>query len=291
MGGVFPSTVETDFKTVASPAVSSLQQRLGLSSSSRLLVVCCTGLGVSHSANQATFELLGSGHASSAGLLVACPWARDAANRVAGFDIGVHLTLNAEFTNFRWGPATMSPSLFDGEGGFPRTVEDLWEHADLDEVRRECRAQLERAQHWGVDVTHLGSHLDALTLRPEFFDVYLDLALEFALPIRLPATSTEARAGFPLRELAGEAGVVCVDESVVAKSNESLTDVLAATSAAVVELTMQPATVSDELKAYAPDWRARAADWQTLASASALSSFAGFELVGYRHLRAVQRQS
>ena len=49
--------------------------------------------------------------------------------------------------------------------------------------RRELRAQVERALAWGIDVTHLTPHLSAITLRPEFFDLYLEMAIEFELPI------------------------------------------------------------------------------------------------------------
>ncbi len=94
------------------------------------------------------------------------------------------LTLNAEHDLYRWGPITHAPSLLDGDGGFPRTAADLWDHADLDEVCRECRAQLERAIYWGFDVSHLDAHLDAVQLKPEFFDVFLELAEEFRLPLR-----------------------------------------------------------------------------------------------------------
>ena len=73
--------------------------------------------------------------------MVPCPWARDAAAMYRGEDVGVHLTLNSEWETYRWGPITHSPSLLDGDGGFPRTIEDVWDHADLDEVRKECRAQ------------------------------------------------------------------------------------------------------------------------------------------------------
>ena len=103
----------------------------------------------------------------------------------------MHLTLNAEHDRYRWGPITHAPSLLDGDGGFPRTVTDVWDHADLDEVRRELRAQVERAILWGFDVSHLDSHMGTLQLRPEFFDVYLDLAVEFGLPLRLSGASSE----------------------------------------------------------------------------------------------------
>ena len=111
-----------------------------------------------------------------------------------GDDIGVHLTLNAEHRNYRWGPITHAPSLLSGDGGFPRSIDDLWEHADPEEVRRECRAQIERALAWGIDVTHLAPHLTAITLRPEFFDIYLDMAVEFA-PADPPAVDDHRRAG------------------------------------------------------------------------------------------------
>ena len=39
--------------------------------------------------------------------------------------------------SYRWGPITQAPSLLSGDGGFPRSIDDLWEHADPEEVRRE----------------------------------------------------------------------------------------------------------------------------------------------------------
>ena len=160
------------------------------------------------------YEALRDGVATSATLMVPCPWAREAASRYRGEDVGVHLTLNAEHELYRWGPITQAPSLLDGDGGFPRTVNDVWDHADLDEVRRELRAQVERAILWGFDVSHLDSHMGTLQLRPEFFDVYLDLAVEFGLPLRLSGASTERAVGFPFRRLAAEEGVVFPDHFV-----------------------------------------------------------------------------
>src|SRR5882672_4045953 len=162
----------------------TLAEQLGHPADARLLIVTCDDLGLTHAGNVATYDALRHGVATSASLMVPCPWARDAAAGYRGEDVGVHLTLNSEFDTYRWGPITHSPSLLDGDGGFPRTVEDAWDHADLDEVRRECRAQIERAIVWGFDVSHLTSHLGALQPRPEFFDAYLELepgVTEFAL--------------------------------------------------------------------------------------------------------------
>ncbi|MGH9150361.1 MAG: ChbG/HpnK family deacetylase, partial [Acidimicrobiales bacterium] len=192
--------------------MTALAERLGYPPGAKLLIVNCDELGASHSANVGVYEALRSGFATSASLMVPCPWAREAAARYRGEDVGVHLTLNAEFELYRWGPITHAPSLLDGDGGFPRTVEDLWDHADVDEVRRELRAQLERAIYWGFDVSHLDSHLGVLQLRPELFDVYLELAVEFRLPVRLGDAGLEARVGFPFRRLAADEGVVFPDQ-------------------------------------------------------------------------------
>jgi hypothetical protein len=184
--------------------VTSVVERLGYPPHTRLLIVNCDDLGSCHAANVGVYEALRDGVATSASLMVPCPWARDAAARYRGEDIGVHLTLNAEHDLFRWGPITQAPSLLDGDGGFPRTLQDLWDHADLDEVRRECRAQVERAIYWGFDVSHLDSHMGTLELRPEFFDIYLELAVDFDLPMRLGPASSERAVGFPFRALAEE---------------------------------------------------------------------------------------
>jgi len=126
-------------------AEPNLAQRLGYPADAKLVIINADDLGSCHSANVGVFECLNTGTVTSATLMVPCPWAREASSRYRGEDVGVHLTLNAEYELYQWGPITHAPSLLGGDGGFPRTVEDVWDHADLDEVRRECRAQIERA--------------------------------------------------------------------------------------------------------------------------------------------------
>ena len=143
-------------------AEPNLAQRLGYDAGAKLVIINADDLGSCHSANVGVYECLATGTVTSATLMVPCPWAREASSRYRGEDIGVHLTVNAEYELYRWGPITYAPSLLGGDGGFPRTLEDVWDHADLDEVRRECRAQIERAILWGFDVSHLDAHMGAL---------------------------------------------------------------------------------------------------------------------------------
>jgi len=228
--------------------------------------------------------------------MVPCPWAREASSRYRGEDIGVHLTLNAEFELYRWGPITYAPSLLGGDGGFPRTMEDVWDHADLDEVRRECRAQIERAILWGFDVSHLDAHMGTLQLRPEFFDVYLDMATEFGLPLRMISAGMERYVGFPGRAVAADAGAIFADHMRFVPgvgSRHTFEKDLATLRPGVTEMHLHPAVDSAELRSLAmDDWDARVDDYRMICEETwVLESVAvaGAMLIGYRALRELAR--
>jgi predicted glycoside hydrolase/deacetylase ChbG (UPF0249 family) len=273
----------------------SLAERLGFDANDRVLIVTCDDLGSSHAANVGVYEALRDGIATSASLMVPCPWAREAAARYRGEDVGVHLTLNAEHDLYRWGPITQAPSLLDGDGGFPRTPRDLWDHADLDEARRELRAQVERSILWGFDVSHLDSHMGTLQHKPEFFDVYLDLAVDFGLPIRLTGPETERTVGFPFRKLAAEEGVVFPDHFTYFRGGgrrRAVERAIYDLAPGVTEIHLHPAIDTPELRAQTPDWADRVDDHDLVVNDHSLRTLlgrAGARLIGYRQLRELQR--
>jgi predicted glycoside hydrolase/deacetylase ChbG (UPF0249 family) len=276
-------------------ATTTLAERLGHGPDDKLVIISCDDLGSSHAANVGVYLALREGVATCASLMVPAPWACHAAGGATpDDDIGVHLTLNAEHGCYRWGPITHAPSLLSGEGGFPRTIEDLWEHADHAEVLRELRAQTERAIQWDLDVTHLAPHLSAITLRPEFFDVYLELAVEFRLPIRLPSTITAEQAGFPFRRLAKEEGVVFpdhFDHDWRAGSAERVYAAIDRLEPGVTEIHIQPAIDTPEVRALSTAAEGWIADLALATSADLAERLdaAGATLIGYRQLRDVMR--
>jgi hypothetical protein len=276
--------------------MTSLAERLGHHPDTRLVIISCDDLGCCHAANVGVFDAMRNGVATCASLMVPAPWALHAATETLPTDdIGVHLTLNCEHPLYRFGPITHAPTLLSGEGGFPRDVDDLWQHADPAEVLRECRAQIERAIAWGVDVTHLAPHLSAITLRPEFFDVYLDLAVEFRLPIRLPSTISEEQAGFPFRRLAADEGVLFpdhFDHDWRAGSRERVYDAVRSLRVGVTEIHVQPVIDTPEVRALsaaAPLW----IDDHQLVTADAklrtLLADSGAVPIGYRAVRDAMR--
>lgn len=164
----------------------NLAQRLGHAADQRLLIIHADDVGSTHAANLATFELLEAGTITSGSLIVPAPWFSEAAEYARSHpnaDFGVHLALNSEYSLYRW-PGVLGksgcPSIHDGDGYLPRTVEEL-KQAKLDEVEAELRAQIDKALASGVDVTHLDTHMGAV-LRGEIFGIYIKLALEYKLP-------------------------------------------------------------------------------------------------------------
>ncbi|MGI9615836.1 MAG: ChbG/HpnK family deacetylase [Acidimicrobiales bacterium] len=276
--------------------MSALTRRLGRNDDAKLVIIVCDGLGSSNAANIGVANALRNGIATSATLQVPCPWARGAAVDHRGEDVGVAFTVNAEHEVYRWGPITQAPSLLGGDGGFPRTPADLWEHADVDETRRECRAQLERAVLFGFDPTHVGAHLDALCSRPEFFDLYLELAIEYRLPMSLPDPSLDL--GFPARKLADDEGILTPDHVVTASragvaARAAVDAAIADLQPGVTEIHVRPAVDSPELRALSPDWAARVGDAHLVTDDWVMRSAierSGAELVGFRELRNAQRE-
>lgn len=273
----------------------SLNEALGHPDDAKLVVLSCDDLGAFHASNEGVLQAIRKGVATCASLMVPAPWARHAVQHLQpGDDIGVHLTLVSEHPEYRWGPLTYAPSLQSGDGGFPSTLDDLWEHADSEEVLRECRAQVERALLWGVDVTHLAPHLTSITLRPEFFDVYLELAAEYRLPIRLPSSISLNEAGFDFRGLARDEGVLFPDHFDHDWSSGSRQRVLTSISklqSGVTEIHVQPVIDSPEVRALGDVCLGWIDDLALITGSEVRAALAaaGATLIGYRQIRDAMR--
>ena len=273
----------------------SLNEALGHPDDAKLVVLSCDDLGAFHASNEGVLQAMRTGVATCASLMVPAPWARHAVQHLQpGDDIGVHLTLVSEHPEYRWGPLTYAPSLESGDGGFPSTLDDLWEHADSEEVLRECRAQVERALLWGVDVTHLAPHLTSITLRPEFFDVYLELAAEYRLPIRLPSSISLNEAGFDFRCLARDEGVLFpdhFDHDWSSGSRQRVLDSINKLQSGVTEIHVQPVIDSPEVRALGDVCLGWIDDLALITGSEVRKALAaaGATLIGYRQIRDAMR--
>jgi predicted glycoside hydrolase/deacetylase ChbG (UPF0249 family) len=273
----------------------SLAGRLGYGPKDRLLIVSCDDLGSSHSANVASFRSMVHGVATSATLMVPCPWAREAARMFEGLPIGVHLTLTSEYRGYRWRGLTSGASLHDDDGFFPTTTKVALERLDAAEARAECRAQLETALSWGVDVTHLDAHMDVVQGRTDLYESYLDLAAEFRLPVRMFSREHIEKQGFQACERAEARGLL-FNEHLVYPWPRHTRDVffeeIPKLPPGVSEIFAHPVLDGEELRAYDPenaDIRAHDAVCLTDPAVLDLLDRHDIKRISFRELRELQR--
>src|SRR5947208_1991432 len=71
------------------------------------LIIRSDDAGMSHSVNMALQRLIESGLPVSVSVMFACPWYQETVEilkRHPAVAVGIHLTLNSEWKNYRWGP-------------------------------------------------------------------------------------------------------------------------------------------------------------------------------------------
>jgi predicted glycoside hydrolase/deacetylase ChbG (UPF0249 family) len=172
----------------------TLAERLGYPRDAKLVIVHADDLGMSHSVNAATIKAFQSGLVNSGSIMAPCPWLPEIAAYARAnpqADLGLHLTLTSEWTNFRWGPVSPRdrvPSLLDKDGYFHLTESEAAKSADPKEVELEVRAQIEHAKAAGIVPTHLDSHMGTLYQSKALFEVFLRVGREYKLPLRIAKT-------------------------------------------------------------------------------------------------------
>jgi predicted glycoside hydrolase/deacetylase ChbG (UPF0249 family) len=166
----------------------TLAERLGYPRDSKLLIIHADDLAVAHSEDAASFDALDKHAATSASIMVPCPWLPEVAAYAKSHpdaDLGLHLTLTAEWKTYRWGPVESKdkvPSLLDPDGYLWPEVAPALEHIKADDAERELRAQVEHAIAVGIHPTHLDSHMGVLFERPDLIAVYVKVAHDYKLP-------------------------------------------------------------------------------------------------------------
>jgi len=286
--------------------IKSTAERLGYAADARVLILNADDFGMCHDQNEGVIRGLEEGVFTSSTILVTCPWFEEAAEFARSnprADLGVHLTLTAEWDSYKWGPVSARhtvPTLVDERGYLWQTVAQVYEHARLDEAERELRAQIEKALAAGIDVTHLDSHMGTLQLRADYHEIHARLAGEYRVPIRLASRRRMGTEGMAaILDRLDASGVVTPDHLVfqgpssVTETESYWTNLIRTLKPGVTEILCHPAIARDELKSCARDAFQREADFRYFTSDQTrqLIKDEGVEMVGFRELRDLMRRA
>jgi predicted glycoside hydrolase/deacetylase ChbG (UPF0249 family) len=259
-----------------------------------------------NAANMAVIDGMENGLITSGTIMTPCPWSgaiMDYAKTHLEKDFGVHLTHTAEWRFYRWGPVAPKDQvkgLCDPEGFLWRSIEEVYAHSNVEEALTEARAQIKMALAAGVPVTHIDSHMGTMHFSPDYFKAYVQLAIEFNLPLRMPSQSTLEKFKQPnLRSELFQQDIVFTDYLVFQEMENYKevkpfwTGIIKNLKPGVTEIYIHASKMSDELKAITGTAEKRAQEAACFTSDQDIRKLLkdeGVILIGYRPLLELQRK-
>lgn len=290
-------------------------RRLGCSETDRLVITHADDIGMCQASIQAYEDLFAFGTLKSGAVMVPCPWFPAAAamqKRYPAYDLGVHLVLTSEWDLYRWRPLTagvVGSSLVDAEGFFPRDDPEIQERADPEEACVELLAQVQRALQFGIDVTHIDTHMGAVA-HPKFIPAYIQLATQFQLPPLIPKGDVEMYKSFGIDEETAQflvmltasladQGIVLVDFATGLPLDdpngqmEVAKKMFAELKPGLTHFLLHPSIDTPELRAITPDWESRVANYNVFMSEAfkKVLEVEDIKLIGYREVREAMREN
>jgi predicted glycoside hydrolase/deacetylase ChbG (UPF0249 family) len=288
-------SVMSQTKTVA--------ERLGYPADTKLVIVHADDLGMSHSINEATIKAFASGLVNSGSIMIPCSWVPEIAAYARAnpqADLGLHLTLTSEWKKYRWRPLlTGAMSLLDQDGYLYLTESEAASHVNVLEAEKEIRAQIERANKLGIRPTHLDSHMGTLYQTKELFEMFVRVARENKLPIRV-AKVMSGQMPFLSQVLKPEDifidNIISIEPSVTAEGWSSFyIDELKKLTPGVTELVIHIAYDDAEMKAvtfehpnWGAAWRQRDFEFFTSEAFRKVLEENHIKLITYRELQKLQ---
>ena len=118
---------------------------------------------------------------NSGAAMIPSPWIKEVAEfhkEYPKYDIGIHLTLTAEWKNYKWGGISSSneiPSLLNEYNEFYDNTSDVNINANPEEVRKELQAQIDYARSLGINPSHIDSHMGAIAVNKDLWRVYIEV--------------------------------------------------------------------------------------------------------------------
>jgi chitin disaccharide deacetylase len=292
--------------------MNPLLKHLGFGPTDRVVIFHADDYGMCHATLPAVEELLEIGLVSSTATMVPCAWFPAVAAYARAHpqaDIGVHTTLTCEWNHIRWGAISTtdrSSGMLDADGYFHRTTPAA-QLANPHAVSAELQTQVDRAMKAGIDITHIDSHMGVVFCEA-FMPSYVSVGLRARVPAMCPRISPQSMimggrdasqmdAFRQLEQRVEASGMPLVDHiaGMPLDHHEDRVEVakqlIATLPPGVTHFVMHPTIDTPEIRALAPDWRARVADYQAFSSPELrdIVRESGITVIGYRALRDAMR--
>ena len=291
-----------------------LLKKLGFSNTDRLVIIHTDDIGMCQASLQAFEDLWDFGTISSGSAMIPCPWfpaTAEFCRKNPDVDMGVHATLNAEWETYRWGPISTSDpqsGLLDKAGYFHQWNPDVFEHANPSAVAAEINAQVERALAAGIDVSHIDTHMGTI-LHPSFVQSYLEAGASRLIPNMIPRLTADSLGMMEMSDTSLDAyktvleklekiGIPMID-SLASLPLEHSDDhiglakkILSEIPVGITHFLFHPSVDTPELRAIAPDWSARVANYNAFMS-SEIKDFlknSDIQVIGYHNIRESYRK-
>ena len=161
--------------------IDNIAERLGYDKNAKLLIIHADDIGIAHSINIASFDAYKNNAINSGAAMIPSPWIKEVAEfhkEYPKYDIGIHLTLTAEWKNYKWGGISSSneiPSLLNEYNEFYDNTSDVNINANPEEVRKELQAQIDYARSLGINPSHIDSHMGAIAVNKDLWRVYIEV--------------------------------------------------------------------------------------------------------------------
>lgn len=284
-------------------------RKLGFSDHERVAIIHVDDVGMCHASIEAFKELDAFGLISCGAVMVPCPWflrAAEYARTHPQADLGVHLTLTSEWSQYRWGPIStcdVQTGLLDDEGYFHHRSQPVQQMADPTAVQRELEAQVAKAEAAGIIPTHIDTHMGSVA-HMKFMQGYVQLGLTKHVPAMLfrmdeagwRATGLDAETAVLAAKMMAqleESGVPLLDhlgglpldpsENRLEQAKKAFADLKPGVTHFIIHAAMD----TPELRAITPDWRMRVADFETFQSEELRHEISGLgvQVIGYRKIK------
>ena len=177
----FALLISLIFSLSVSCQIDNIAEKLGYNRDAKLLIIHGDDIGVSHSVNIASFDGYKNNAINSGSAMIPSPWIKEVAafhKKNPNYDIGLHLTLTAEWKNYKWDGVSSSneiTSLLNTDFEFYDNTSDVNKNADPEEVRKELQAQIDFSRQIGLNPTHIDTHMGALAVNKKLWRVYIEV--------------------------------------------------------------------------------------------------------------------